>query len=347
MKKHASIPTILGENFRKAREELGLSVADLASMATLSPSHIEQIENGGYQSFYTLAIKVQGARKVAKILGLTDEEAFKLRQVDQDQQISFELPEIEQSKSENIFEVKPKDLLELEAAIDSDKNESSKVKKKLDKELKKVSSIDSHLKEVVTTFQTDKDQKRNQVILICKFLLYLLIALALILLVIKFNHQDKKSVNQSPVTPSAPFTEIQDQGLEKKGQELAEVTTAPTSQATAPQEASKSLAKVTSIFPECTRLLSNAEKYTPALASKTGNQVYVLSKTETTICFEDADGNQQKRDLSQNIGTTFYGKAPLKLGSNNLDQFDIFYQGYKVKADLSERGITLIERSID
>lgn len=347
MKKLTTIPTILGENFRKARERLGLSVEDLASMATLSPSHIEQIENGGYQSFYTLAIKVQGARKVAKILSLTDEEAFKLKQVDQYQQISFELPETEQSKSQNIFGVKSTDLLEPKATIDSEKNKSSKVKKKLNKELEKISSIDTHLKEVVTTFQTDKDQKRNQVILICKFLLYLLIALALILLIIKFNHQDKKSVNQSPVTPSAPFTKTQDQVMEKRGQELAEVTTAPTAQATAPQEASKSLTKVTSIFPECTRLLSNAEKYTPALASKVGNQVYVLSKTETTICFEDADGNQQKRDLSQNIGTTFYGKAPLKLGSNNLDQFDIFYQGYKVKADLSKKAITLVERSVD
>jgi len=347
MKKLTAIPTILGENFRKAREELGLSVADLASMVTLSPSHIEQIENGGYQSFYTLAIKVQGARKVAKILGLTDEEAFKLRQVDQDQQISFELPELEQSQSENVFETKPTHLLEPKATIDGEKNESSKLKAKFKKELEKVSSIDTHLKEVVATFKTEEDQKRNRIVVVCKFFLYLLIALALILLLIKLNQQDKKSVIGSTVGPLAPLAETQDQGQEKKSQELAEVTKAPTTQATVTQEVPIASAKTASTIPECLGLLSNSEKFTPVLASKIGNQVYVQSKSEASICFEDADGNQQKRDLAQNMGASFYGKAPFKLASNNLDQFDIFYQGYKVKADLSKKAITLVERSVD
>jgi transcriptional regulator with XRE-family HTH domain len=76
MKRHTFIPSILGENFRQAREEQGISIAELAGKSILSENHIKQIENGGYKSFYTAAIKVQSAKKVAKILGLTDQEAF-------------------------------------------------------------------------------------------------------------------------------------------------------------------------------------------------------------------------------------------------------------------------------
>jgi transcriptional regulator with XRE-family HTH domain len=76
-----SIPNILGENFKKAREAQGLSVAELASKATLSQNQIEQIENGKNRSFYTAAIKFQSAKKVAKILELSDEEAFEKKKL--------------------------------------------------------------------------------------------------------------------------------------------------------------------------------------------------------------------------------------------------------------------------
>ena len=132
-----------------------------------------------------------------------------------------------------------------------------------------------------------------------------------------------------------------------KDAEEVEVTKAPPSEAIAPKEVPKPTAKAVTTIAECSGLFSNPEKHTPTIASKIGNQVYVQSKSEASICFEDADGNQQKRDLAQNAGASFYGKAPFKLASNNLDQFDIFYQGYKVKADLSKKAITLVERSVD
>ena len=66
--------TILGDRIKEAREELGFSISEIATRATLSKNQIEQIENGGEKSFYSSAIKLIAARKVATILGLAEDE---------------------------------------------------------------------------------------------------------------------------------------------------------------------------------------------------------------------------------------------------------------------------------
>ena len=70
------IPEILGAEFTRARERAGLSTIDLAKMASLTTSHVEQIENGESSSFYSPAIKFVAAKKLASFLGLTETECF-------------------------------------------------------------------------------------------------------------------------------------------------------------------------------------------------------------------------------------------------------------------------------
>jgi transcriptional regulator with XRE-family HTH domain len=70
------LPEISKEAFIEAREKLGLSTKDLGVKACLSARQIEQIENGETSSFYGAQIKVTAAKKVAKLLNLSDEEAF-------------------------------------------------------------------------------------------------------------------------------------------------------------------------------------------------------------------------------------------------------------------------------
>lgn len=76
MTNQAYIPKIKGVEFTLARERAGFSKADLAKLASLTTSHVEQIENGESGSFYTLAIKFVAAKKIASILGLTEVECF-------------------------------------------------------------------------------------------------------------------------------------------------------------------------------------------------------------------------------------------------------------------------------
>jgi len=347
-----SIPNILGENFKKAREAQGLSIADLASKATLSQNQIEQIENGKNRSFYTAAIKFQSAKKVAKILGLSDEEAFEKKKTNDSQQIPFEFAEtaipevVENIKTE--IEEKSQEEAKIVSLSDAEPEKSSKIKKQMSAELEKVSSIDTHLEEVIATVQTGDDKVRQKTISYSKFLIYLGSAVALVFAVAHYSQQSKEANNNRIIAPASPIqTQEPNQADVIKDNAPVEMAKTTPSEIIAPKEVPKPTAKAVTTIAECSGLFSNPEKYTPLTASKIGNQVYVQSKSEASICFEDADGNQQKRDLAQNAGASFYGKAPFKLASNNLDQFDIFYQGYKVKADLSEKGITLIERSID
>jgi len=73
---NSKIPEIRKEAFAKAREKLALSTKDLGGMACLSHHQISQIENGESSYFYGAQNKFTAAKKVAKLLNLSDEEAF-------------------------------------------------------------------------------------------------------------------------------------------------------------------------------------------------------------------------------------------------------------------------------
>ena len=66
------IPTIRSLAFVEARERLGLSTEALALSACLSKKQIEQIENSERSAFYSAALKLRSAQKVATILGLEE-----------------------------------------------------------------------------------------------------------------------------------------------------------------------------------------------------------------------------------------------------------------------------------
>jgi len=66
------VPTIRCLAFIEARESLGMSTEGLALNACLSKKQIEQIENGELSAFYSAALKLRSAQKVATILGLEE-----------------------------------------------------------------------------------------------------------------------------------------------------------------------------------------------------------------------------------------------------------------------------------
>jgi len=67
---------ILGENFTKLREEKGFTRQQLAHKLCCSKFQIQEIEEGGQSSFYNESQKLVTAKKMAKLLGLSDELAF-------------------------------------------------------------------------------------------------------------------------------------------------------------------------------------------------------------------------------------------------------------------------------
>ena len=94
------VPKIVGECFKDARKKLGLSIEELANKALLSNSQIRQIEDNELSAFYSPAIKYTSAKKVANILGLSEDQAFDVNESDLNQDTSDlkeqkELKEIE------------------------------------------------------------------------------------------------------------------------------------------------------------------------------------------------------------------------------------------------------------
>ena len=67
---------IQGALLRLKRETLGWTLADMAARACLSTKQVKQLEEGGDSAFYSLAIKLTVAKKLAQILDVTEDELF-------------------------------------------------------------------------------------------------------------------------------------------------------------------------------------------------------------------------------------------------------------------------------
>lgn len=69
---------VKGDRLRELRLLARLDLSELAKRAALSPSQLEQLENGTHGSFYNASIRRQAARKVALILGADPESVIEV-----------------------------------------------------------------------------------------------------------------------------------------------------------------------------------------------------------------------------------------------------------------------------
>lgn len=66
---------INGSLLRLQRESRGWTLNDMAHRSCLSLKQVQQLEEGGSESFYSEAVKLTAAKKVASLLGLPAEQA--------------------------------------------------------------------------------------------------------------------------------------------------------------------------------------------------------------------------------------------------------------------------------
>jgi transcriptional regulator with XRE-family HTH domain len=77
-KKMKTDQRILGEALSSARKERGFSHEALAKVVCLSKWHIKEIEEADtFLTFYTMAIKIQAAKRVGQYLGLSEDQFLK------------------------------------------------------------------------------------------------------------------------------------------------------------------------------------------------------------------------------------------------------------------------------
>ena len=71
--KPKAVTVILKEVLKAAREERGLSHEELAEIACLRKWQIKELEEAEtFLTFYTMAIKIQAAKRVGSYLGLSE-----------------------------------------------------------------------------------------------------------------------------------------------------------------------------------------------------------------------------------------------------------------------------------
>ena len=81
--------------------------------------------------------------------------------------------------------------------------------------------------------------------------------------------------------------------------------------------------------------------------TKTGDYVHVVANTDGAICVRDATSKLQVLNLKNTQSQTVKGSPPFEIFSNNLHQFQLFYQGNLLRLPSNDvKNITLEEQKI-
>jgi transcriptional regulator with XRE-family HTH domain len=290
------LPEISKQAFIEAREKLGSSTKDLGVKACLSTRQIEQIENGETSSFYSAQIKVTAAKKVAKLLNLSDEEAF-----DFSSYISEKLSATPAQLP--IAEVKVAEM---------------PIKEEQKEPVKKVESAKVTSKEI--PFPSDLVSPKSTSSK--KLFLWLSVLAALVFSAINLRplfFVDKPAeilVVKEEIIEPAPAV------IPAEPSPLAPV--APIAPAVAVPAAGT---EVSTACPAEEGIIS----YKTDAPRKAADLVYVQVKSKQVICVSDASGKMQNKLIEPGVGASFYGKPPFKVLTGGLAQVDVFFQGAKVR----------------
>jgi len=296
VRSNTKLPEIRKEAFIEAREKFGFSTKDLGGKACLSARQIEQIENGESSSFYGAQNKVTAAKKVAKLLNLSDEEAF-----DFSSHVSEKLSATPAQLP--IAEVKVAEMT---------------IKEEQKEPVKKAESATVTLKEIPfpSTLASSKSASSK------KLFLWLSVLAALVFSVINLRplfFVDKPKeilvVKEEIVEPGPAATPAEP------------TATPPTSTVTPEVVIPVASTEVSTACPAEEGIIS----YKTDAPRKAADLVYVQVKSKQVICVSDASGKMQNKLIEPGVGASFYGRSPFKVLTGGLAQVDVFFQGAKVR----------------
>ena len=304
------MPEICPKAFTQAREKLGLSVKDLAGKACLSVRQIEQIENGEMSSFYGAQVKLTAAKKVASILGLSDDEAFE----------STQSPVLQNAPT-----TQPDNGVVNEISKTSSPTEVLKLDKVVTASEPKVSGTQ-------TKVFTPKAPAKSRLI-VWGGILAALVFSAINLRPLFFADPPAETilVKEEVIEPAAaePVNDVKNNQTSATTPEPASITTPVLADNAAGAQCPPADAVVPS--------------YKPSLAKKSGDMVYLQAKNKQVVCVIDRSGKSQSKTIEPGLGTSFYGTPPFKVLTSDLGQVDIYFQGAKVRPENSAGKTILLE----
>ena len=290
-------------------------------MACLSHHQISQIENGESSYFYGAQNKFTAAKKVAKLLNLSDEEAFdygsqapvKISEASKVEE-SIKAPAKKAQSKKEALEVKEAVEETQAPALVAEEEKKEPVKKS---EATKVESEKVTLKQTPFSATSASPKPASSK----KMFLWLSVLAALVFSVINLRplfFADKPEeilvVKEEIIEPAPAATPA----------EPAPVAPAAAVPAVATPAAS---AEASTACPAEEGIIS----YKPDAPRKAADMVYVQVKTKQVICVSDASGKIQNKMVEPGVGASFYGKPPFKVLTGGLAQADVFFQGAKVR----------------
>ena len=333
MNTNSKLPEICKEAFTKAREKLDLSSKELGVMACLSTRQIEQIENGEMSSFYGAQIKVTAAKKVAKLLNLSDEEAFNYGSQTPEKLSTApaELP-IAELKSTPSLNAKVDDL-EIQVRAEETQLPAKVIAEEKKEPVVKAQPQVVQVQALSSIEVSSKPRSSSQK----KLFLWFSVAAAAVFAVINLNplfFSDKPEaivlVKEELVepAPAAAPTPAPNESASVAAPTLTNVNSATTANAAGACPAEEG---IISFKPEAPR--------------KVADMVFVQTKSQQVICVIDASGKTQNKLLEPGVGATFYGRPPFKVLTAGLNQVDIFFQGAKVRLSNLNTKTLILEAS--
>jgi len=368
-----TIPKIRVAAFIAAREKCAMSVEQLALLACLSKKQIQQIENGQSNSFYSPAIKLVAARKVAKLIQLDEKDAFdfgpqaELPLIQEGELTLDELPVAEspplldEAKAAEQSEIKlasPENTIEVVQPAEDQPNEVKKTAgKKRKSDLASPAANEPNAKPALVEPNPEPnkrplfaahEQKQGG-----KKWVWLLPAGALVLALVQFqplmvDQLDALMGKPKPEEATALTAAPVDAAPATPSAEPVSATPAITAQAgpaVAPSPVdTPSPAIVAVANPTCPAPDATIENYKSPTAGKPGKMVYVKMPTAQVICVVDGDGKVQSKAMEPGLGQSFYGKSPFKLMTSGLSSAEVFFQGYRVRpSNADSKSILLVQ----
>ena len=374
MAQKQSSPEIRCAAFSAAREKRALSVEQLALLACLSKKQIQQIENGQSNSFYSPAIKLVAAKKVAKLIQLDEKDAFDfgpqaelpLTQADElipgESSVAESRPLIDEAKAVEQSDASkpalPENAIEVVRLKEDEPNEAKKAAgRKRKSDLASPTSSQPNAKPVLVEPEPEpnkqvlfaaREQKQAS-----KKWVWLLPVGALVLALVQFqplleDQLDAWMGKPKPAEATALTVAPVDAAPASPPAEPASATPAVTPQAspavTPSTAVTPSPAIVVAANSACPPTDASIENYKSPAASKPGNMVYVKMPTAQVICVEDGDGKVQSKAMEPGLGHSFYGKPPFKLLTSGLSSAEVFFQGFRVRpSNADSKSIVLVQ----
>lgn len=301
--RQSSLREVDGDAFKKARLEQGLSYADLANQATLSAKQIEQIENGEAGSFYSLNIKNTAAMKLAKILGISDQDVFK-----------DPLPLAQSTQSE--VEIKPEIAIE---DIGAPANEPF------------VTPISIKEKQRVVIPKKIKNVGGGLV-----YGLLALLAISYPAYLVFDSHESSMpgSLVEGDISSGGRDNEVADTPIAPSTDGIATPAATPEKINASPYAVPKGCDI------DGAKLREHKASYPAKPGSYV---YLLSKDDRTFVCIEDASGKVDKKELVKGVGINFSGTPPFKVASNALNQVEIYYQGSRVPVSEMDKAILLSE----